>query len=78
MSAYIKKRAFLEGLVLTQPYTFEIDYDGDRKMDRGTGRNNAVDRPISDYDFSPIVAPEFTYDQAKEYAPTATLEGIDV
>lgn len=34
LSAYIKKRAFLEGLVLTQPYTFEIDYDGDKKMDR--------------------------------------------
>ena len=34
LSAYIKKRAFLEGLVLAQPYTFEIDYDGDRRPDR--------------------------------------------
>ncbi len=78
LSAYIKKRAFLEGLVLSQPYTFEIDYDGDRKPDRGTGKSNYIERPISDVDFAPILAPEFLYDQAKEYAPTATIEGIDV
>lgn len=65
-------------MVLTEPYSFEIDYDGDRRPDRGTGRNNSIDRPISDIDFAPMIAPEFTYEEAKEYAPTATIEGIDV
>lgn len=78
LSAYIKKRAFLEGLVLTQPYTFEIDYNGDRKMDRGTGKNNFLDHPITDVDFAPVIAPEFVYDEAKDYQPIARIEGIDV
>ena len=68
----------MEGLVLTQPYTFEIDYDGDKKPDRGTGKSNFVDHPISDVDFAPIVAPEFVYDKPQSYQPTATMEGIDV
>lgn len=78
MSAYIKKRAFLEGLVFTRPYTFEIDYNGDNKPDRGTGRNNGVDHPITDIDFAPVVAPDFIYDEAREYAPKATISGTDV
>ena len=68
----------MEGLVLTRPYTFEIDYDGDKKPDRGTGKNNFLDHPISDVDFAPVISPEFSYDQAKDYAPTATISGIDV
>ena len=78
ISAYVKKRARLEGLVLTQPYTFEIDYDGDKKLDRGSGSNNFIDHPISDIDYAPHIAPEFTYDEAKAYTPKATLQGIDV
>lgn len=34
LSAYIRKVARLEGLLFTQPYTFEIDYDGDKRFDR--------------------------------------------
>lgn len=78
LSAYIKKRAFLEGLVLTEPYNFEIDYDGDRKPDRGTGKNNYLDHPITDVDFAPTISPEFTYDQAKVYKPTASISGTNV
>ncbi len=78
ISAYIKKRAFLEGLVLTEPYTFEIDYDGDRRPDRGTGKSNSIDHPITDVDFAPIISPEFTYDQAKVYKPTASISGTNV
>ncbi len=78
MSAYIKKRAFLEGLVFTRPYTFEIDYDGDSKPDRGTGKNNGVEYPITDVEFAPVVAPDFNYDEAREYAPKATIAGTDV
>jgi PKD repeat protein len=78
ISAYVKKLARLEGLLFTQPYTFEIDYDGDKRPDRGSGSNNYIDRPISDIDFAPIIAPEFTYDLAQNYTPTATIRGIDV
>ncbi len=78
ISAYVKKVARLEGLLFTQPYTFEIDYDDDKRFDRGSGQNNFVDRPISDIDFAPIIAPEFAYDKAGSYAPKATIRGIDV
>jgi hypothetical protein len=78
ISAYIKKRAFLEGLVLTQPYTFEIDYNGDKKADRGSGTSNHIDAPITDKENAPLLIPDFTYDEVREYAPKATIEGIDV
>ncbi len=78
LSAYIKRMARLEGLVFSQPYTFEIDYDGDKKPDRGSGRNNNVERPISDIDYAPILTPEFAYDKPGTYKPTASIEGTDV
>lgn len=34
LNAYVKKLARLEGFLFTQPYTFEIDYDGDDRPDR--------------------------------------------
>ncbi len=70
--------ARLEGLLLTQPYDFEIDYNDDKRPDRGSGRTNYVDRPISDVDYAPMIAPEFLYDQARDYKPTATIRGTDV
>lgn len=78
ISAYIKKIARLEGLLLTQPYTFEIDYDGDKRFDRGSGESNFINSPISEIDFAPIIAPEFAYDKPGNYTPEATIRGIDV
>ncbi len=78
LSGYIKKVARVEGLLLTQPYTFEIDYDLDKRFDRGSGSNNYLDRPVSDIDFAPIIAPEFPYDKVGNYSPEATIRGIDV
>ncbi len=78
LSAYIKKVARIEGLLLTQPYTFEIDYNGDKRLDRGSGQNNYLDQPISNIDYAPIIAPEFAYDTPGNYTPEATIKGIDV
>lgn len=78
ISAHVKKIARLEGLLFTQPYTFEIDYDGDRRNDRGSGISNYIDQPINNVDYAPIIAPEFTYDKAGDYKPEATIRGIDV
>ncbi len=78
VSAYIKKVARTEGLLLTQPYTFEIDYNDDRRLDRGSGQNNYIDQPISNIDYAPIIAPEFAYDTPGDYKPEATIKGIDV
>lgn len=78
LNAYVKKLARLEGLLFTQPYDFEIDYDGDGKPDRGSGKNIGVEYPISDFERSPVIAPEFSYDAPREYLPTATIRGIDV
>ena len=78
MSGYAKKLARLEGLLFTQPYEFEIDYDGDGKADRGSGKNNGIDSPINDFERAPVIAPEYSYDEARDYAPTATIRGIDV
>lgn len=78
ISAYIKKVARIEGLLLTQPYTFDIDYNDDKRFDRGSGENNSIDRPISDIDYAPIIAPEFPYDKPGTYTPRATIHGIDV
>lgn len=36
LNGYVKKLARLEGLLFTQEYDFEIDYNGDGKMDRGS------------------------------------------
>jgi PKD repeat protein len=78
LSAYVKKLARLEGLLTTQPYEFEIDYDGDGKSDRGSGKNIGIEYAISDFERSPVIAPEFSYDAPREYLPTATIRGIDV
>lgn len=78
LSAYIKKVARFEGLLLSQPYTFEIDYDGDKKPDRGSGETNFIDIPVSNVDYAPIIAPQFSYDKIGAYTPTASIRGIDV
>lgn len=63
---------------MTQPYTFQIDYDGDKKFDRGSGENNYINQPVSNIAYAPMIAPEYTYNELKKYSPTATIEGIDV
>ncbi len=78
LNAYIKKLARIEGFLFTQPYTFEIDYDGDGRPDRWSGNNNYLDLPISEIDYAPVLAPEFPYDEEKVYKPVATLKGTDV
>lgn len=78
LNGYVKKLARLEGFLFTQKYEFEIDYDGDGKADRGSGTNNGVETPISDFERATVIAPEFSYDQVGEYKPKATLRGIDV
>lgn len=78
LSSYIKKIARHEGLLLTQAYNFEIDYDGDKAPDRWSGESNWLEIPVSNIDFSPMVAPQYTYDTIGTYAPTASISGIDV
>lgn len=78
LNAYVKKLARLEGFLFSQPYTFEIDYDGDGRPDRGSGNNNNIDLPISNIDYAPVLAPEFAFDTPAVYKPTAKLRGIDV
>jgi hypothetical protein len=78
LSAFIKKEARTKGLLLGQPYTFEIDYDGDRRLDRGSGNDNGINLPITDIDNSPLIAPERPYDKIGTYKPLATIKGTDV
>jgi PKD repeat protein len=78
LNGYVKKLARLEGLLFTQEYDFEIDYNGDGKPDRGSGKSNGVEYPIIDFERTPVIAPEYTYDAVGEYMPTATIRGIDV
>ena len=78
LSAFIKKEARTKGFLLGEPYTFEIDYDGDRRLDRGSGKDNGITIPISDIDNAPLIAPELPYDKIGTYKPLATIKGIDV
>ncbi|MBP6921070.1 PKD domain-containing protein [Candidatus Gracilibacteria bacterium] len=78
LNGYVKKLARLEGFLFTQEYEFEIDYNGDGDADRGSGKSNGIEYPITDFERTPIIAPEFSYDAIGEYAPTATIRGIDV
>ena len=78
LSFHVKKEARDKGLVLSQPYEFEIDFDGDKRPDRGSGSNVGIEIPVSDTARAPVVAPQFEYNITKKYAPTATIRGIDV
>lgn len=78
LNGYVKKLARLEGLLFTQEYEFEIDYNGDGTADRGSGKSNGINNPINDFERAPVIAPEYSYDKVGDYAPTATIRGIDV
>jgi hypothetical protein len=68
LSAFIRKEARTKGLLLGQPYTFEIDYDGDRRPDRGSGKDNGINIAIT----------EQPYDKIGTYKPLASIKGTDV
>lgn len=77
LSAYMQKEARIRGLLLKEPYTFEIDYDGDARPDRGSGNNNGIENTIASGK-SPIITPDLPYDKVGIYKPKATVKGVNL